>query len=331
MSLTRQASIIGAPTDVGAGDRGASMGPEALRVAGLQGALRERGLDVLDLGNLSGPANPWQPPQQGYRHLAQVVYWNRAVHDAVFAELRQERLPVLLGGDHSLSIGSISAVARRCREAGRKLRVLWLDAHADFNTSELSPSGNIHGMPLACLCGFGPRELVELAGTTGPAITPACVRQIGVRSVDAGEKRFVHEQRLEVFDMRYIDEMGMRQTMEHALSGLDNDTHLHVSFDVDFLDPDIAPGVGTTVAGGPTYREAQLCMEMIADTRRLGSLDIVELNPAFDVRNKTAALAVDLVESLFGKSTLVRRPVWQPEDASARPLAAELQQFQQSA
>ena len=323
MSLARQASIIGAPTDVGAGDRGASMGPEALRVAGLQGALRERGLDVLDLGNLSGPANPWQPPQQGYRHLSQVVYWNRAVHDAVFAELRQDRLPILLGGDHSLSIGSISAVARRCREQGLKLRVLWLDAHADFNTSELSPSGNIHGMPLACLCGFGPGELVDLAGVPGPAITPACVRQIGIRSVDDGEKRFVHEQRLEVFDMRYIDEMGMRQTMEHALSGLDNDTHLHVSFDVDFLDPDIAPGVGTTVAGGPTYREAQLCMEMIADTRRLGSLDIVELNPAFDVRNKTAALAVDLVESLFGKSTLVRRPVWQPEDA-AHPVSSQL-------
>ena len=324
MSLARQASIIGAPTDVGAGDRGASMGPEALRVAGLQNALRERGLDVLDLGNLSGPANPWQPPRDGYRHLAQVVYWNRAIHDAVFTELRQDRLPILLGGDHSLSIGSISAVARHCRAAGRKLRVLWLDAHADFNTSELSPSGNVHGMPVACLCGFGPPELVELGGMTGPAITPACVRQIGVRSVDAGEKRFVHEQRLEVFDMRYIDEMGMRQAMEHALSGLDNDTHLHVSFDVDFLDPDIAPGVGTTVAGGPTYREAQLCMEMIADTRRLGSLDIVELNPAFDVRNKTAALAVDLVESLFGKSTLVRRPVWQPEDAT-RCVAAELQ------
>ena len=299
------------------------MGPEALRVAGLQNALAQRGLEVLDLGNLGGPANPWQPPQQGYRHLAQVVHWNRAVHTAVFAELRQDRLPILLGGDHSLSIGSISAVARRCREQGLKLRVLWLDAHADFNTSELSPSGNIHGMPLACLCGFGPNELVDLAGVPGPAITPACVRQIGIRSVDDGEKRFVHEQRLEVFDMRYIDEMGMRQTMEHALSGLDNDTHLHVSFDVDFLDPDIAPGVGTTVAGGPTYREAQLCMEMIADTRRLGSLDIVELNPAFDVRNKTAALAVDLVESLFGKSTLVRRPVWQPEDA-ARPVAPEL-------
>lgn len=299
------------------------MGPEALRVAGLQNALAQLGLEVLDLGNLSGPANPWQPPQQGYRHLAQVVHWNRAVHAAVFAELRQDRLPILLGGDHSLSIGSIGAVARRCREQGLKLRVLWLDAHADFNTSELSPSGNIHGMPLACLCGFGPGELVDLAGVPGPAITPACVRQIGIRSVDDGEKRFVHEQRLEVFDMRYIDEMGMRQTMEHALSGLDNDTHLHVSFDVDFLDPDIAPGVGTTVAGGPTYREAQLCMEMIADTRRLGSLDIVELNPAFDVRNKTAALAVDLVESLFGKSTLVRRPVWQPE-AAARPVSSQL-------
>jgi len=309
------ASLIGAPTDVGAGDRGSSMGPEALRVAGLQAALEERGLEVFDLGNLTGPTNPWLPPEGGYRHLSQVEYWNRAVHEAVFAELRLDRLPVLLGGDHSLSIGSISAVARHCRQAGRKLRVLWLDAHADFNTSELSPSGNIHGMPLACLCGFGPRELVGMGsspGADGAVIAPSCVRQIGVRSVDAGERRFIHEQGLDVFDMRYIDEMGMRQTMELALAGLDEDTHLHVSFDVDFLDPEIAPGVGTTVAGGPTYREAQLCMEMIADTRRLASLDIVELNPAFDVRNKTAELAVDLVESLFGKSTLVRRPVWRP-------------------
>jgi arginase len=323
LSALRPASLIGAPTDVGAADRGASMGPEALRVAGLQAALQERGLQVFDLGNLSGPANPWQPPQDGYRHLSQVEHWNRAVHDAVFAELRLDRLPVLLGGDHSLSIGSISAVARHCRQEGRKLRVLWLDAHADFNTSELSPSGNVHGMPLACLCGFGPRELVEMGGGAGtPAIGPACVRQIGVRSVDAGEKRFIHEQGLDVFDMRYIDEMGMRQTMELALADLDEDTHLHVSFDVDFLDPDIAPGVGTTVAGGPTYREAQLCMEMIADARRLGSLDIVELNPAFDVRNKTAELAVDLVESLFGKSTLVRRPIWRPADRTSGPASA---------
>jgi arginase len=223
----------------------------------------------------------------------------------VRAELALGRLPILLGGDHCLGTGSISAVAAHCKAIGKQLRVLWLDAHADFNTSALTPSGNIHGMPVACLCGHGPAELTGLAGYT-PAIDPAWVRQIGIRSVDAGEKRFVHQVGLEVFDMRYIDEMGMRQTMEQALMGIDDNTHLHVSFDVDFLDPEIAPGVGTTVPGGPTYREAQLCMEMIADTGRLASLDVVELNPALDVRNKTAELAVDLIESLFGKSTLMR-------------------------
>ena len=208
----------------------------------------------------------------------------------------------------AVASGSISAVARHCREPGRKLRVRWLAAHADFNTRELSPSGNLHGMPVACLCGFGPAELLSLSGTV-PAVSPRDIRQIGVRSVDPGERRFVHEQGLEVFDMRYVDEMGMRATLEEALAGLDTDTHLHVSFDVDFLDPGIAPGVGTTVPGGPTYREAQLCMEMIADTGRIASLDIVELNPAFDECNRTAKLAVDLVESLFGKSTLMRRRV----------------------
>jgi arginase len=304
---TRTVTLIGAPTDVGANDRGASMGPEALRVAGLQTALLGRGFNVIDRGNLSGPNNPWSAPIGGYRHLTEVIEWNRKVHDSVHADLAAGRLPILLGGDHSLSIGSISAVARHCREAGKKLRVLWLDAHADFNTSDLTPTGNIHGMPVACLCGFGPRELATIGGHS-PVLQPAWIRQIGIRSVDEGEKRFVHEQHLEVFDMRYIDEMGVRETMEHALAGLDANTHLHVSFDVDFLDPDIAPGVGTTVPGGPTYREAQLCMEMIADTGLVASLDIMELNPAMDVRNKTAALAVDLVESLFGKSTLVRKP-----------------------
>jgi len=303
-------SLIGAPTDIGAGARGASMGPEALRVAGLQAALESRGLQVLDRGNLNGPANPWLPPVNGYRHLNEVVLWNQAVFDAVRGALQQGHLPVLLGGDHCLALGSISAVARHCVDTGRKLRVLWLDAHADFNTSALTPSGNVHGMPVACLCGFGPAALTELARMPGggPALRPDQIRQIGIRSVDAGEKRFVHEQGLEVFDMRFIDEVGMRQTMLQALDGLDADTHLHVSFDVDFLDPDIAPGVGTTVPGGPTYREAQLCMEMIADSGCLASLDIVELNPALDVRNKTALLAVDLVESLFGKSTLMRVP-----------------------
>jgi arginase len=303
--MTRQISLIGAPTDIGAGARGASMGPEALRVAQIVPTLESHGLQVVDRGNLVGPANPWQPPSEGYRHLAEVVRWNQAVHEAIYLELKLGRLPILLGGDHCLAIGSISAVARHCRENGKKLRVLWLDAHADFNTNVLTPSGNVHGMPVACLCGHGPQPLVEIGGTV-PAISPKVVRQIGIRSVDAGEKRFVQEQELEVFDMRYIDEMGMRHTMELALATIDANTHLHVSFDVDFLDPEIAPGVGTTIMGGPTYREAQLCMEMIADTGRLASLDVMELNPALDVRNRTAELAVDLIESMFGKSTLMR-------------------------
>jgi arginase len=282
------------------------MGPEAMRVAALQPALEQLGVAVVDRGNLAGPANPQRAPVGGYRHLAEVVAWSQAVHDAIHAELGLGRLPMLLGGDHSLAIGSISAVARHCRRTGRKLRVLWLDAHADFNTSVLTPSGNIHGMPVACLCGFGPEALTQMSGDS-PAIDPAWLRLVGIRSVDAGEKRFAHDQDLEVFDMRYIDEMGMRQAMELALARVDADTHLHVSFDVDFLDPDIAPGVGTTVPGGPTYREAQLCMEMIADTGRLASLDVMELNPALDVHNRTADLAVGLIESLFGKSTLMRR------------------------
>ena len=299
--------LIGVPTDVGAGARGASMGPEALRVAGLGPALQAQGLQVNDFGNLNGPPNPWKAAQSGYRHLEEVARWNELLHDTVLAALAAGQLPLVLGGDHCLGLGSISAVARHCRARNKKLRVLWLDAHADFNTAELTPSGNLHGMPVALLCGLGPARLTGIGGHT-PAIRPDQLRQIGIRSVDPGEKRLVHEHGLEVFDMRFIDEVGMRHTMELALAGVDADTHLHVSFDVDFLDADIAPGVGTTVPGGPTYREAQLCMEMIADTGRLASLDVMELNPALDVRNRTAEVAVDLIQSLFGKSTLMRKP-----------------------
>jgi arginase len=299
-------SLIGVPTDIGAGSLGSRMGPEALRVAGIAQAIAQFGVDVKDCGNLSGPANPWQEAVNGFRHLPEVVQWNQLLHEATYAELAANRLPIMLGGDHCLAIGSISAVARHCRAQGKKLRVLWFDAHADFNTATLTPSGNIHGMPVACLCGQGPESLIGIGGHV-PALQPKDIRQIGIRSVDAGEKRLVHDMGIEVFDMRYIDEMGIRHTMELALALVDANTHLHVSLDVDFLDPTIAPGVGTTVRGGPTYREAQLCMEMIADTGRLASLDLVELNPALDLRNQTAELAVDLVESLFGKSTLMRR------------------------
>lgn len=299
-------ALIGAPTDVGASERGASMGPEALRVAGMARRLAGRGLRVIDTGNLHGPLNPWQAAEGGYRHLAEVVAWSELACGAVTRELERGHLPVLLGGDHALSIGSISAVARHCRRQGRRLRVIWLDAHADFNDPSITPSGNLHGMPLACLCGRGPSPLTSMSGTQ-PAIRPAQVRLLGARSVDPKERQAVHDAALEVYDMRFIDEMGMRHAMELALALLDEHTHLHVSFDVDFLDPDVAPGVATTVPGGPTYREAQLCMEMIADTGRLASLDVMELNPAMDVRNRTAEVALELVDSLFGKSTLMRR------------------------
>ena len=298
-------SLIGVPTDIGAGHRGAAMGPEALRVANLASRLERRGLTVVDRGNLQGPLNPWLPPEHGYRHLHEVAAWNQSVHAAVYQELKAGFVPIMLGGDHCLAIGSVSAVARYCRDEGKKLRVLWLDAHTDFNTADATPTGNIHGMPVACLCGTGPAELTGMGGTT-PATTPDVFRYIGIRSVDEGEKRMVRAANMRVHDMRHIDEIGMKGVMEQALAGMDENTHLHVSFDVDFLDPSIAPGVGTTVRGGPDYREAQLCMEMIADSGRMASLDIVELNPAFDKRNATAKLAVDLVESMFGKSTLIR-------------------------
>ena len=298
-------SLIGVPTDVGAGHRGARMGPDALRIAGLGEALSARGVEVRDIGNVDGPANPWQPPHEGYRHLAEVVAWNRGVMQAVQGELRRGRMPIMMGGDHCLAMGSITAVAQHCRSNGKHLRVLWLDAHSDFNTSEVTPSGNIHGMPVACLCGLGPRELTGL-GEHVPAMSPRDIRQIGIRSVDPEEKRLIKLHGIDVYDMRYIDENGMKRTMEAALHGVNADTHLHVSFDVDFLDPGIAPGVGTTVPGGPNYREAQLAMEMIADSGRLASLDLVELNPVLDNGNATAELVVDLVESLFGKSTLMR-------------------------
>ena len=298
-------SIFGVPTDVGAAHRGASMGPEALRVANLADAISRRDVEVRDLGDVVGPRNPLTGPVDGYRHLEEVAAWNQAVFDMSSRELAAGRLPIMLGGDHCLAIGSIAAVAAYARAQGKKLRVLWLDAHADFNTSDITPSGNVHGMPVACLCGLGPDVLVNL-GAPGPALKADEIRQIGIRSVDRGEKQLVKEHGLDIYDMRYIDEIGMRRVMEEALEGVDADTHLHVSFDVDMLDPSIAPGTGTRVPGGVNYREAQLMMEMIADTGRMASLDLVEVNPALDKRNATARLAVQLVESLFGKSTLMR-------------------------
>ena len=282
------------------------MGPQALRVAGLTEALTQEGCSVIDRGDVQGPSNPRQAPHEGYRHLNEVVVWNQMVYAEVFSTLAAGHLPMLLGGDHCLAIGSLSAVAQHCRRAGKALKVIWLDAHADFNTVELSPSGNMHGMPLSILCGMGPDALTRLCGLPSPALSSENICQVGVRSVDPGERRLLHELDVKVFDMRYIDEHGMRTTMEFALQDITPQTHVHVSLDVDFLDPCIAPGVSTAVHGGPTYREAELCMEMLYDTHLLGSLDVMELNPACDIRNSTATLVVTLLRSLFGRSTLLR-------------------------
>ncbi len=290
-------SLIGAPTDVGASVPGCRLGPGGLRIAGIGAALSALGHDVIDTEDVEGPPNPRQGPIDGYKHLPEVTAWNTALRDAVARELAAGRLPIVLDGE--------AVIAAHCRAVGKKLLVVWVDAHADINTADMTPSGNIHGMPVACLLGFGPHELTGLSDQT-PAITADQVYQVGLRSVDTGEKRFLVERGVTVYDMRYIDEVGMREALGRALAGVDENTHLHLSLDVDFVDPSVAPGVGTPVVGGPTYREAQLVMEMIADTGRLGSLDVVEVNPALDVRNATSELAVDLVESLFGKSTLLR-------------------------
>ena len=305
MNLPRIA-LVGAPTDVGAGVPGAGMGPEALRVAGLVRALQSCGREVEDTGNLRGPARPDAPQAtNGPHHLREAVDWNRAVFDAVDHALTQGDFPLLMGGDHCLAVGSISAVARHCYRQHRHLRVLWLDAHTDVNDETSSRSGNLHGMPVACLLGHGPAPLVGWSGRPA-ALLPPNITFVGIRSVDTAEKSAIARLHLQVFDMRYIDEHGMRHTMIQALHGIDAGTHLHVSFDLDCLDPTDAPGVGTGVRGGPTYREMQLCMEMIADTGRLTSLDLMEINPARDVRNRTAELAVDFVRSLLGASTLAR-------------------------
>jgi len=297
-------AMIGAPTDVGAGVRGACMGPQALRVAGLVQALQSQGVSVIDTGDLVGPSRPTSPQAaRGPHHLDEVIAWNRAVFDAVDLCLSQGDLPVLMGGDHGLAVGSISAIARHCHRQGRRLRVLWLDAHADVNDAATSPSGNLHGMPVACLLGHGPAPLVGWSGQP-QALQAADIAFLGIRSVDAQEKVAIARLGLRILDMRVIDEHGMRHAVKEALQGVDADTHVHVSFDLDALDPSHAPGVSTPVRGGLTYREIQLCMEMIADTGCLGSLDVMEINPALDVRNRTAEVAVQAICSLLGAATL---------------------------
>jgi arginase len=304
---SRPVHIVGVGSCLGAPIFGPAAGPRALRALGLDAQLRQRGIRAR-WETLLEPSAPKPPHPPMPDRLGLVSHLLHDLADTVAGICHDGAIPLVLGGDHAIGAGTWRGVARSLAPRG-KLGLIWIDAHLDAHTERTTHTGNIHGMPVASLCGDGPPELVGIGGFTPqrPALRASELRQIGIRSVDAGEKRLVLAAGIEVFDMRFIDEHGMRATMERALAGVDADTHLHVSLDVDFLDPSIAPGVATTVPGGPTYREAQLCMEMVADTGRLASLDIVEINPAYDTHNNTAELAVDLVESLFGKSTLMRQ------------------------
>ena len=290
-------ALIGAPTDVGAGVPGAREGPSALRACGVSRELEAAGCDVLDMGDCSGPPNPEGEPRDGYRNLAEVAAWCSSVKAACSQALELGRVPVLLGGDHCLAIGSLGAVAESCERAGRRLRVLWLDAHADFNTARTTPSGNMHGMPLSALCEAAP-DLVAAVARPG-ALSAADLRLIGVRSVDEGEARAIGRLGVWVLGVGALRERGAEEAAGEALAGWREGDHLHVSFDVDFLDPEDAPGVGTRVEGGPTLAEARALMDAIGARARVGSLDIVELNPSLDVDGKTALRAVELAVRLF--------------------------------
>ncbi len=298
-------TLIGAPIEEGSGRRGAGMGPTALRIAGMDTVLAQLGHSVEDEGDIRPlPAGDLAAYPRA-NNLQMVAAFARALHDAVRDAARKGHFPLVLGGDHALSMGSVSGMADYADEIGRPLFVLWLDAHADFNSPATSPSGNMHGMPVAFFCGEA--EFAPILPKDRALVAPQRVYQVGIRSVDAREREEIAEHGVNVYDMRAVDEIGMAHIMKQILeevraaNGL-----LHVSLDVDFLDPEIAPGVGTTVPGGATLREAHLIMEMLCDSDLVSSLDVVELNPFLDDRGKSARILVELTASLFGRRILDR-------------------------
>jgi len=298
-------AVIGAPMDLGAGRRGVDMGPSALRVAGLHQKLTEIGYQVEDLGNVVVDQPESLPAGPSHAHyLPQIAHTCARLSDMVERAASQERVPLVLGGDHSAAMGTIAGMSRHRRKSGHKLGLLWMDAHADMNTPDSSPSGNVHGMPLACVIGLGPAELTGLAGEV-PMVDPENVAIVGLRSVDDIEKYNVRGAGVHPFTMRDIDERGMRTVIQQAIHAVSSGTSgFHLSFDLDAVDPDEAPGVGTPVHGGITYREAHLAMEIVCDSGLMTSLELVELNPVLDVANRTAILGVELIMSALGKRIL---------------------------
>jgi arginase len=303
--MPQKIRIIGVPMDLGASRRGVDMGPSAVRVAGLHTRLKQLGHHVEDVGNIDVK----QPEEQHYgvknaKYLEEIAGTCKGLAENVAKTLEEGLLPLVLGGDHSVAVGTAAGVAAHFQKQAKRVGLIWLDAHGDMNTPESSPSGNVHGMPLASIMGYGAPELVELGGIK-PMIEPRSVSLVGVRDLDGKERRLVKESGIHVFTMRDIDERGMREVMSEALRFASDDTAgIAISLDMDFVDPTDAPGVGTPVRGGSTYREAHLALEMIADSKAMVSFEIVEINPVIDLHNTTATLGVELVLSGLGKKIL---------------------------
>jgi arginase len=303
--MAQKVRIIGVPMDLGQSRRGVDMGPSALRGAGLQSSLKKLGVQVEDIGNLS-VKQPEEMPvgEKRAKYLQEIAETCADVAAAAEKSLSEGFLPLVLGGDHSIAAGVAAGVANYFRKDKKQIGYLWLDAHGDMNTPESSPSGNIHGMPLAAIMGYGAPELVDLLGFK-PKAEPGNIVIVGARDLDAQERKIVKKSGIHVFTMRDIDERGMREVMADALKyAMDDTAGIAVSLDMDFVDPSDAPGVGTPVRGGVTYREAHLAMEMIADTESMVSLEVVEINPILDEHNRTALLGVELVLSGLGQKIL---------------------------
>jgi len=303
--MPQKVRIIGVPMDLGQSRRGVDMGPSALRGAGLQSSLKKLGLQVEDIGNLS-VKQPEEMPvgEKRAKYLQEIAETCADVAAAAEKSLNEGFLPLVLGGDHSIAAGVAAGVANYFRRDKKQIGYLWLDAHGDMNTPETSPSGNVHGMPLAAIMGYGATELVDLLGFQ-PKAEPGNIVIVGARDLDAQERKIVKKSGVRVFTMRDIDERGLRDVMSEAHKyAMDDTAGIAVSLDMDFVDPADAPGVGTPVRGGVTYREAHLAMEMIADTESMVSLEVVEINPILDEHNRTALLGVELVLSGLGQKIL---------------------------
>lgn len=298
-------AVIGAPMDLGAGRRGVDMGPSAVRVANLHGRIESLGYEVEDLGNIE-VVQPESVPRKDARarYLQEIAKSCGRLAKMVEKAMGQGHFPLVLGGDHSIAAGTIAGVSKHLRREKKKLGVIWIDAHADMNTPATSPSGNVHGMPLAAAVGMGAKELTHIGGFA-PKVNPKNVVLIGLRDVDEEERENIRKSGVKAFTMRDIDELGLRNVMAHAIgTAMDGTDGIHLSFDMDSVDPDDAPGVGTPVRGGLTYREAHLAMEIVNDSGAMVSMEIVEVNPVLDTANRTALLAVELAASAMGKKIL---------------------------